>query len=279
MKIIIFHMIEWFTVNWQWYGIAFAAIAIEVIYALYLMSLPSPEKRSQGYSLLFESIESLGYGILLLGAIAGIEAAALVNINILPPGTAEVYWSLTVNRIVNYTLSIALLERDLTLTVIFSPLAGTVSSAAMLAQFMAQFLLYFSVAMLFLTKFVKNYGSLLVSIGIAMTSVKQLRSIGPYLVFSVLAIAAISGGTVHYVLDSVYQLKFNYTSGIIDVFSEAFKQAFTNRLIDLVNDGKLLAEVATVVAVASAIVIALAAAASRAAGGFADTFVSRVRGL
>jgi hypothetical protein len=272
-------MIEWFTVNWQWYGIAFATIVIEVAYALYLMNLPSPEKRSQGYSLLFESIESLGYGILLLGAIAGIEAAALVNINILPPGTAEVYWSLTVNRIINYTLSIALLERDLTLTVIFSPLAGTVSSAAMLGRFMAQFLLYFSVAMLFLTKFVKNYGSLLVSIGIAMTSVKRLRSIGPYLVFSVLAIAAISGGTVHYVLDSVYQLKFNYTSGIIDVFSEAFKQAFTNRLIDLVNDGKLLSEVATVVAVASAIVIALAAAASRAAGGFADTFVSRVRGL
>jgi hypothetical protein len=174
---------------------------------------------------------------------------------------------------------LALLDRDLTMTVIFSPLTGTLNSASLLARIMAQYLLFFAVAMLFLTRLAISYGTLMVSIGLALTSTRRLRSIGPYLVFSLISIAVLSGGLAPYVYNAIQQLQFNYTSGIIDVFAEAFKQFFMGRLDQVINDGKLLAEVAIVVSVISALVLAIAAASSRAAGGLADTLIARVRGL
>jgi hypothetical protein len=272
-------LLSWFTVNWQWYT-AFAAIVIlEIIYAVMLMHDPSPERRARGYSQLLDALEALVYGTLLLGAIIFVSSTVIVGVNIVDPDVAKIYWESVIQRLINYQLSLALLQRDLTLTVVLSPLVGTINSASLLTHIVMNYLLFFSVAMYFLTILAINYGSLMVSAGLAFTSTRRLRSIGPYLVFSIIAIAVISGGLAYYVYDAVMNLQFNYTSGVIDVFSEAFKELFFGRLNDLINDGKRLAEVAIVVSVVSAFVLAIAAAASRAAGGLADTIMSRVRGI
>jgi hypothetical protein len=272
-------LLSWFTVNWQWYSAFAAVVILEIIYAVILMHDPSPERRARGYSQLLDALEAIVYGTLLLGAIIFVSSTVIVGVDIVDPHIAEYYWDKVIQILINYQLGLALLERDLTMTVIFSPLTGTLNSASLLARIMAQYLLFFAVAMLFLTKLAINYGTLMVSVGLALTSTRRLRSIGPYLVFSLIAIAVLSGGLATYVYSALQQLQFNYTSGIIDVFAEAFKQFFMGRLNQVVNDGKLLAEVAIVVSVISALVLAIAAASSRAAGGLADTLIARVRGL
>jgi len=270
---------SWFTVDWYWYTVFAGILIIEFLYAIILMNDPSSERRARGYAQMMDALEAIVYGVLLLGAIIFVSSTVIVGVNIVDPHTAENYWGNVTQRLINYQLSLALLERDLTLTVILSPLTGTLNSASLLARIMAQYLLFFAVAMLFLTKVAIGYGTLMVSVGLALTSTRRLRSIGPYLVFSLISIAVLSGGLAPYVYNAIQKLQFNYTSGIIDVFTEAFKQFFMGRLNDIVNDGKLLAEVAIVVSVVSALVLAIAAAASRASGGFADTLLSRVRGI
>ena len=264
--------------NWQWYGIAFAAIVIEVAHALWLMSLPSPERRSQGYSLLFESIEGLSYGVLLLGAIAALEGAVLAGVSILPPQQAASAWDQALKKLMDYLLGYALFERDLAITVILSPLSATVTASGMLARYAAQFLLYFCAAMLFLTRVIINYGSLMVSIGVALTSIRRTRPIGPYLVFSVLGIAALSGGLAPYVASALGQLKYSYHSGL-DLFKELGGTIWGTTIRNILEDGRLLAEVATVAAVASGIGTAVAAGLSRASGGIAHMIAERIRGL
>jgi hypothetical protein len=272
-------ILSWFTVNWQWYSAFAALVILEIIYAVILMHDPSPERRARGYSQLLDALEAIVYGALLLAAIVFVSSTVIVGVNIVDPDVAKFYWGNITQRLINYQLSLAFLQRDLTLTVILSPLVGTINSASLLTHIVMSYLLFFSVAMFFLTVLAMNYGTLMVSVGLALTSTRRFRGIGPYLVFSVVAIAVISGGLAYYVYDAVMDLKFNYTSGVLDVFSEAFKQFFMGRLNDLINDGKRLAEVAVVVSIVSAIVLAIAAAASRAAGGFADTIMSRVRGV
>jgi hypothetical protein len=269
----------WFTVDWHWYAVFAGIVILEIIYAAVLMHDPSPERRARGYAQLFDALEAVLYGVLLLAAIAFVSSTVIVGVNIVDPYAAERYWANVTERLVNYLLSLALLDRDLTMTVILAPLTGTLNSASLLTRIMAQYLLFFSVAMLFATRVAINYGSLMVSAGLGLTSTRRLRSIGPYLVFSLVAIAVASGGLAPYVHSAVQRLQFNYTSGIIDVFAEAFKQFFMGRLNDVVNDGKLLAEVAVVVSLVTALVAAVAAASSRAAGGLVDTLLSRLRGV
>lgn len=272
-------VIEWFAIHWEWYGVAAAALALEYAYALLLTRSPAPDVRARGYNLVFDSLVGFLHGLLLLAAISALEGVVLAGVRILPPAAAEVQWSWAAERLARYLLSIAVLERDLTVTVILSPLAGTVAASSMLARYAGQFLLYYAAAMLFVTRILYEYGSLMVSAGIAMTGVRRVRSLGPYLVFSVLGLAALSGGLAPYVVQSLADLRFNYTSGVIDVLSEAFKQLFLNRLGDLIEDGKLLAQTATVAAVAGGVAAAASAAASRAAGGLAETLAARIRGL
>jgi hypothetical protein len=295
-------MIEWFTVNWQWYGIAFAAIVIEVAYALWLMSLPSPERRAAGYSLLMESIESLGYGVLLLGAIASLEGAVLAGVRIVPPALARAYWQDSLDKLINYLYHIADVQKWLTLTVIFASFVGTLQSSAFLLTNMAHYLILVSSAMLFITDFVTHYGSAVISIGIGLTSTRRFRTLGSYLIFSVLAMTVASGGLAPIVRDTIYQLEFvkfqatvEFLRKILGTFditkittaivtagaavTEALMIIFGTLPQWYINDGKLLAELAVKVTIALALITAAAAAASRAAGGFVDTIMSRVRGL
>jgi hypothetical protein len=295
-------MIEWFTVNWQWYGIAFAAIVIEVAYALWLMSLPSPERRAAGYSLLMESIESLGYGVLLLGAIASLESAVLAGVRIVPPALARAYWQDSLDKLINYLYHIADVQKWLTLTVIFAPFTTTLQSSAFLLTNMAHYLILVSSAMLFITDFVTHYGSAAISIGIGLTSTRRFRTLGSYMIFSVLAMTVASGFLAPIVRDTIYQLEFVKFQVIVE-FLRKFLGTFditkitvsivtggaavTEALMIIfgtlpqwyINDGKLLAELAVKVTIALSLITAAAAAASRAAGGFVDTILSRVRGL
>ena len=286
-------MIEWFTVNWQWYGIAFAAIVIEAAYALWLMSLPSPERRSQGYSLLFESIEGLSYGVLLLAAIAVLEGAVLAGVRIASPALARAYWQDSLDKLINYLYHIADVQKWLTLTVIFSPFVGTLQSSAFLLTHVSHYLILVSSAMIFITDFVASYGSLLVSVGLGLTSTRRFRTLGSYMIFSVLAMTVASGALAPIVRDTIYQLefvKFQVTVEFLRKFlgtivtagaavTEALMIIFGTLPQWYINDGKLLAELAVKVTIALSLITAAAAAASRAAGGFVDTILSRVRGI
>jgi hypothetical protein len=274
-------LLEWLLsgVNWSYMALAFSAMLVEALWGLHLTHSPVPSVRERGYSLIWESLEGFTFGALLLLSIAVFEGPILGWVKGVDVATAERMWAEAQQRLSDYLLSIALLERDLSLTVVFSSLAGTVGASSILARFMAQYLLFFSTAMLFLTYIVKGYGSLMFSIGIALASVRRVRSIGSYLVFSVIAIVVASCSLAPFVYNSLQSLRFSYKPGIIDVFSEAFKQLFTDRLRDLIEDGKLLSYIATVATVAVAVITAVAAALSRASGGLMDTLMSRVRGL
>jgi hypothetical protein len=239
------------------------------------MSLPSPERRSQGYSLLFEGIEGLSYGVLLLGAIAALEGAVLAGVSILPPQQAASAWDNATRKLMDYLLGYALFERDLTILPLLSSLTATVAASGMLARYAAQFLLYYCAAMLFLTRVLVNYGSLMVSIGVALTSVRRTRPIGPYLIFSVLGLAALSGGLAPYVSQSLQQLKYSYHSGL-DLLRELGGTIWGTTISNMLEDGRLLAQTATVTAVVSGAVMAVTAALSRAAGGVADTIAHRL---
>jgi hypothetical protein len=271
-------VIEWFSINWHWYGVAAAALALEYAYALLLTRSPAPDARARGYSLMFDSLEGFLHGVLLLAAVAALEGVVLAGVRILPPAAAEVRWGWAAERLASYLLSIAMLERDLTITVILSPLAGTVAASSVLARYASQFLLYFCAAMLFLTQVLMSYGSLMVSVGIALTGIRRVRSLGPYLVFSVLGLAALSGGLAPYVSQSLEQLRYSYQGGL-DLLGEVGGVIWGTTLRNLLDDGRLLAQVATLTAVASGVVAAASAAASRAAGGIAETIASRIRGL
>jgi hypothetical protein len=271
-------VIEWFAIHWEWYGVAAAALALEYAYALLLTRSPAPDARARGYSLIFEALEGFLHGVLLLAAIAALEGAVLAGARIVPPQQAASAWDNAMGRLTDYLLGYALFERDLAITVILSPLAGTVAASSMLARYAAQFLLYYCAAMLFLTQVLMSYGSLMVSVGVALTSVRRVRSLGPYLVFSVLGIAALSGGLAPYVERSLQQLKYSYHSGL-DLFKEVGGTVWGTTINNILDDGRLLAQTATVVAVASGVVVAVSAAASRAAGGLAETLAARIRGL
>ena len=271
-------MIEWFAIRWEWYGVAAAALALEYAYALLLTRSPAPDVRARGYNLVFDSLVGFLHGLLLLAAISALEGVVLAGVRILPPAAAEEKWSWAAEGLVQYLLGIAMLERDLTITAILSPLAGTVAASSMLARYAGQFLLYYAAAMLFATRILYEYGSLMVSAGIAMTGIRRVRSLGPYLVFSVLGLAALSGGLAPYVSQSLQQLKYSYHSGL-DFFKEVGGVLWGTTIKNILDDGKLLAQTATVTAVATGVVVAVSAAASRAAGGLAETLAARIRGL
>jgi hypothetical protein len=295
-------LLSWFTVNWQWYS-AFAAIVIlEIIYAVMLMHDPSPERRARGYSQLLDALEALVYGTLLLGAIIFVSSTVIVGVDIVDPATARKLWEESFQVLFNYLYHMADVQKWLTLTVIFSPFVGTLQASSFLLVNMAHYIIFVSSAMIFLTDFATRFGSLLVSVGLGLTSTRRFRGLGPYLVFSVLAIAVASGGLAPVVHDTIYQLEFvKYQStiewlrnvlGSFDItkistavitvggaITEAIMIIFGTLPQWYINDGKLLAELAVKVTIALALIVAVAASASRAAGGVADNIMSRVRGI
>jgi hypothetical protein len=93
--------------------------------------------------------------------------------------------------------------------------------------------------------------------------------------FSVLGLAALSGGLAPYVSQSLQQLKYSYHSWG-DLFREVGGTVWGTTISNILDDGRLLAQVATVTAVVSGAVMAVTAALSRAAGGMADTIASRL---
>ena len=281
----------------------FAAIVIlEIIYAAVLMHDPSSERRARGYAQLLDALEAVVYGTLLLGAIIFVSSTVIVGVDIVDPATARKLWEDSFQVLFNYLYHIADVQKWLTLTVIFSPFVGTLQASSFLLINMAHYIIFVSSAMIFITDFVTRFGPLLVSIGLGLTSTRRFRGLGSYLVFSVLAMAVASGFLAPIVRDTIYRLefvKFQVTVEFLREFLGTFDitritvsivtggAAVTEALMIIfgtlpqwyINDGKLLAELAVKVTIALAIIVAVAASASRAAGGIADSIMSKVRGL
>jgi hypothetical protein len=292
----------WFTVNWYWYTVFAAIVILEIIYAAVLMHDPSPERRARGYAQLLDALEAVVYGSLLLGAIVFVSSTVIVGVDIVGPARARELWEGSFQVLFNYLYHIADVQKWLTLTVILSPFVATLQASSFLLVNMAHYIIFVSSAMIFITDFVTRYGSLLVSVGLGLTSTRRFRGLGPYLVFSVLAMAVASGFLAPLVHNTIHQLEFVKHQSTIEqlrnflgsfditgitrviltaggVITEAFMIISGTLPQWYINDGKLLAELAVKVTIALAIITATAAAASRAAGGFVDTIMSRVRGL
>jgi len=294
-------LLSWFTVNWYWYAVFAALVILEIIYAVILMHDPSPERRARGYSQLLDALEAVVYGALLLGAIIFVSSTVIVGVDIVDPAKARELWQDSFQVLFNYLYHMADVQKWLSLTVIFSPFVGTLQASSFLLVNMAHYIILVISAMIFVTDFVTSYGSLLVSIGLGLTSTRRFRGLGPYLVFSVLAMAVASGGLAPVVHDTIYQLDFVKFQKTLEFLQKLFSLDITKIFPTLVtasgaiteaimiifgtlpqiyiNDGKMLAELAVKVTIALALIVAVAASASRAAGGIADNIMARVRGI
>jgi hypothetical protein len=299
-------ILSWFALNDIYSFAPYAAYAslviLEIIYAVVLMHDPSPERRARGYSQLLDALESTVYGALLLGAIVFVSSTVIVGVDIVGPDKAKKLWEDSFQVLFNYLYHMADIQKWLSLTVIFSPFIGTLQSSSFLLVSMAHYIIFVSSAMIFITEFVTKYGSYIISAGLGLTSTRRFRRLGPYLVFSVLAMAVASGGLAPVVNETIHSLNFvqyqdtinwlHNTLGSIDitritsaiitvggVITEAITIIFGQLPQWYIQDGKILAELAVKVTIALALIVATATAASRAAGGIADNIMSRVRGL
>jgi hypothetical protein len=109
-----------------------------------------------------------------------------------------------------------------------------------------------------------------------------LRRLGPYLIFSAIAMLIASCGVARASYDLAQQLKFKYDGfGSLPNPLEFLRVIFDllrNVLIPtLVNDGYAAAQTLVWVSIGIAAAAAVAAATSAAAGGFADSLVNRIR--
>jgi hypothetical protein len=277
--------IEWLVSPdaWKYAILGLLAAAVEFVYGLALSRSPVNEVRSRGYHHMWEAAGGLaaaGFFILCVVAVAqGVSLAGFPS-----PNDAKFMLDQARDRFVKWLIEVANLEKDLTAAVITSPLVQTIAASAILGRFALQSLLALVSAFSFALSLLVDMGvgQLMVAIGIACLSTPRLRRLGPYLIFSAIALLIVSCGVARASYDLAQQLKFKYEgAGSLPNPIEFFRKIFevlTGTLIPtLVNDGYAAAQTFVWVSIGIAAAAAVTAAASAAAGGFADSLVNRIR--
>jgi hypothetical protein len=225
-------------------------------------------------------LAAAGFFILCVVAVAqGVSLAGFPS-----PNDAKFMLDQARDRFVKWLIEVANLEKDLTAAVITSPLVQTIAASAILGRFALQSLLALVSAFSFALSLLVDMGvgQLMVAIGIACLSTPRLRRLGPYLIFSAIALLIVSCGVARASYDLAQQLKFKYEgAGSLPNPIEFFRKIFevlTGTLIPtLVNDGYAAAQTFVWVSIGIAAAAGVTAAASAAAGGFADSLVNRIR--
>jgi hypothetical protein len=277
--------IEWLVSPdaWRYALLGLLAAAIEFVYGLALSRSPVNEVRSRGYHHMWEAAGGLAAaGVFVLCVVAVAQGVSLAGFP--SPEDAKFMLDQARDRFVKWLIEVANLEKDLTAAVITAPLVQTIAASAILGRFALQSLLALVSAFSFALSLLVDagVGQMMVAIGIACLSTPRLRRLGPYLIFSAIALLIVSCGVARASYDLAQQLKFKYEgAGSLPNPIEFFRKIFevlTGTLIPtIVNDGYAAAQTFVWVSIGIAAAAVVAAAASAAAGGFADSLVNRVR--
>jgi hypothetical protein len=277
--------IEWLVSPdaWKYASLGLLAAAVEFVYGAALARSPVTEVRSRGYHHMWEAAGGLaaaGFFILCVVAVAqGISLAGFPS-----PKDAKFMLDQARDRFVKWLIQVANLEKDLTAAVITAPLTQTIAASSILGRFALQSLLALVSAFSFVLPLLVDagVGQMMVAVGIACLSTPRLRRLGPYLIFSAIAMLIASCGVARAAYDLARQLKFEYEGlGSLPNPLEFLRTIFDllrNELIPtLVNDGYASAQTFVWISIGIAFAAAVTAAASAAAGGFADSLVNRIR--
>jgi hypothetical protein len=277
--------IEWLVSPdaWRYASLGLLAAAIEFVYGLALSRSPVTEVRSRGYRHMWEAAGGMAAaGVFIACVVAVAQGISLAGFP--SPSDAKFMLDQARDRFVKWLIEVANLEKDLTAAVITAPLTQTIAASAILGRFALQSLLALVSAFSFALPLLVDagVGQLMVAAGIACLCTPRLRHLGPYLIFSAIALLIVSCGVARASYDLAQQLKFKYEgAGSLPNPIEFLKKIFevlTGTLIPtLVNDGYAAAQTFAWVSIGIAAAAAVAAAASAAAGGFADSLVNRIR--
>ncbi|MCC6049107.1 MAG: hypothetical protein LM580_00270 [Thermofilum sp.] len=277
--------IEWLVSPdaWRYASLGLLAAAIEFVYGAALARSPVTEVRSRGYHHMWEAAGGLAAaGFFILCVVAVAQAVSLTGFP--SPEDAKFMLDQARDRFVKWLIQVANLEKDLTAAVITAPLTQTIAASSILGRFALQSLLALVSAFSFALPLLVDggVGQLMVAAGIACLSTPRLRRLGPYLIFSAIAMLIASCGVARAAYDLAQQLKFRYEGfGSLPNPLEFLRTIFDllrNELIPtLVNDGYASAQTLVWVSIGIALAAAVTAAASAAAGGFADSLVNRIR--
>jgi hypothetical protein len=267
---------------WKYSVLGLLAAAIEFAYGAALARSPVAEVRSRGYRHMWEAAGGMAAaGVFVLCVLAVAQAVSLAGLP--SPKEAETMLEQARDRFVKWIIEVANLEKDLTAAVITSPLVQTVAASALLGRFAIQSLLALVSAFSFVLPLLTGgVGQTMVAIGIACLCTPRLRHLGPYLIFSAVALLIVSCGVARAAYDCAQQLKFRYEGyGSLPNPFEFLRTIFDmlrDQLVrTLVNDGYAAAQTFAWTSIGIAAAAAVAAAASAAAGGFADSLVNRIR--
>jgi hypothetical protein len=277
--------IEWLVSPdaWRYALLGLLAAAIEFVYGLALARSPVAEVRSRGYHHMWEAAGGMAAaGFFILCVVAVAQAVSLAGFP--SPDAAKFMLDQARDRFVKWLIEVANLEKDLTAAVITAPLVQTIAASSILGRFALQSLLALVSAFSFALSLLVDMGvgQLMVAIGIACLCTPRLRRLGPYLIFSAIALLIVSCGAARASYDLAQQLKFKYEGfGSLPNPLEFLRIIFDllrNVLIPtIVNDGYASAQTFVWVSIGIAAAAAVAAAASAAAGGFAESLVNRIR--
>ena len=280
LRQLIAYLLDWSQIG-AYMAVGLLAAAVEYVYGAALARSPVPEARARGYAHIQEALggfAATGLFFFIVFAVAG-----AVSVSLPPPGEAQAMLKHARDRLVKWVIELANLEKDLTAAVITAPLVQTVAASAILARFAIHSLLALTSAFSFaLPILTGGVGQLMVAAGAACMCTPRLRRLGPYLIFSAVALLVVSCGVARAAYDVAQDLKFKYEGfGSLPnpvEFLRIIYELLTGKLIPaLVSDGYVSARALVWVSIGIAAVATITAAASAAAGGFADSLVNRVR--
>ncbi|MEM1522430.1 MAG: hypothetical protein QXU69_05355 [Thermofilaceae archaeon] len=262
------------TISFLPYAIATTVVAAELAYGAWLLNLPSPQHKARGYEVIYSAIESCVTGVILASLLLSTPLLlGAFGISYLEPRTAAVFYAAARDRYTSYVMDLANVARDLTLTGILSPLASTWYAASSLANIFTSYLVALSSALLIAARFCEYFGSSLSSLGVVLSGVSRVRRLGVSLAVSMASLEVVVGAAAPYFLENSQALKFRYTG----VPLSGIAQYFAGAVNEVVSDAKVMGEFAAWVSISMGIAGVLSVGIAVAAGGLADTVISRLR--
>jgi hypothetical protein len=285
-------LVEWNGVTGNYILVGAAAALAEYAYGFLLSRSAVAEQRARGYSTMQDALASFLVLFLFFFAVNGAVAAvhevadSVAHLSSFPePSQAINILAQARDRFVRWLIQVANLEKDLTGAVLTAPLVATVAASSTLGRFALQTLLTVVVFLEALLRALVEQGAakVMVAAGSLCILTPRLRRLGPYLIFSAVALTLVGCGTAYAVsplLSGEDELRFRYEgfAGLpnpIELITKAID--FNKTINDLVHDGYVSSRAAAWVSLGLGAAAAVTAAASAAAGGLADSLASRLR--
>ncbi|MEM4455126.1 MAG: hypothetical protein QXT28_10470 [Thermofilaceae archaeon] len=257
------------------FSAAFAIAVLQYTYGAFLARGTPGEQRARGYALMYDAMEGVVIGMMFFLGVFSLTPLVLVGYRFPSPPEAAGKFSDAAQRFSKWLLDLAFLERDLTLLPIFAPLATTIAASALLGRVAVQVLLGLSTGMAAAAQLMNDYGPYLFGTGLALACTSRTRRLGVYLAVTAISVCITLGLASNHVAAVADSLTFEYSSGnIIDFVTKGLLQQAISQLLE---DGKTAAMGLITLSISLAIAAVAAAAASSAAGGFADSIISRIR--